>query len=94
MAWHPRHHIVELGLIEPRAEKQLGCFAAGITLLVLKASYLHLKQLYVGAIDEALRCKEKESVKPCSTCAVGHFDMQAYMAYQTGLLRDTRQLNK
>jgi len=43
MAWHPCSHIVELGLIEPRAEKQLGCFAAGITLLVLKASYLHLK---------------------------------------------------
>jgi len=42
-----------------------------------------------GAIDEALRCKEEGVGKtiPFNLCGHGHFDMQAYMAYQTGLLR-------
>jgi len=66
----PFSHIVELGLIEPRAEKQLGCFAAGITLLVLKASHLHLKLTMLLKVPLMRHCavKRKESVKPsCST---------------------------
>ncbi len=86
-------HIVELGLIEPRAEKQLGCFAAGITFAraegILPAP--EANHAVKGAIDEALRCKEEGVSKTIlfNLCGHGHFDMQAYMAYQTGLLRDT-----
>lgn len=86
-------HIVELGLIEPRAEKQLGCFAAGITFAraegILPAP--EANHAVKGAINEALRCKEEGVSKTIlfNLCGHGHFDMQAYMAYQTGLLRDT-----
>jgi tryptophan synthase beta chain len=86
-------HIVELGLIECRAEKQLGCFAAGITFAraegILPAP--EANHAVKGAIDEALRCKEEGVSKTIlfNLCGHGHFDMQAYTDYQAGLLRDT-----
>lgn len=86
-------HIVELGLIEARAEHQLGCFAAGTTFArtegILPAP--EANHAVKGAIDEALRCKEEGVSKTIlfNLCGHGHFDMQAYMAYQSGLLRDT-----
>lgn len=86
-------HIVELGLIETRAEPQLGCFAAGLTFAraegILPAP--EANHAVKGAIDEALRCKEEGSSKTIlfNLCGHGHFDMQAYMDYQAGLLRDT-----
>jgi len=54
-----------------------------LPLLVLKASP-EANHAVKGAIDEALRCKE-EGVKQnlFNLCGHGHFDMQAYMAYQT-----------
>jgi len=84
-AWHPV--IVELGLIEPRAEKQLGCFAAITFARAEGIPPAPEATMLPGAIDEALRCKEEESVNhhPFNLCGHGHFDMQAYMAYQTGL---------
>ncbi len=44
-----------------------------------------------GAIDEALRCKEEGVSKTIlfNLFGHGHFDMQAYMDYQAGLLQDT-----
>ena len=86
-------HIVELGLIECRAEKQLGCFAAGIAFAraegILPAP--EANHAVKGAIDEALRCKEEGVSKTIlfNLCGHGHFDMQAYTDYQAGLLRDT-----
>ncbi|KJH73165.1 TrpB-like pyridoxal phosphate-dependent enzyme [Aliterella atlantica] len=86
-------HIVELGLIETRAEPQLGCFAAGLTFAraegILPAP--EANHAVKGAIDEALRCKESGNSKTIlfNLCGHGHFDMQAYMDYQAGLLRDT-----
>lgn len=86
-------HIVESGLIECRAEKQLGCFAAGITFAraegILPAP--EANHAVKGAIDEALRCKEEGISKTIlfNLCGHGHFDMQAYTDYQAGLLRDT-----
>ena len=86
-------HIVELGLIEPRAETQLGCFAAGITFAqaegILPAP--EANHAVKGAIDQALRCKEAGESKTIlfNLCGHGHFDMQAYIDYQAGLLRDT-----
>ncbi len=87
-------HIVELGLIETRAEPQLGCFAAGLTFAraegILPAP--EANHAVKGAIDEALRCKEEGVSKTIlfNLCGHGHFDMQAYMDYQAGLLRDTQ----
>lgn len=86
-------HLLELGLIEARAEKQLDCFAAGTTFArtegILPAP--EANHAVKGAIDEALRCKEEGVSKTIlfNLCGHGHFDMQAYMDYQAGLLRDT-----
>ena len=86
-------HVFELGLFEARAEKQLGCFAAGTTFArtegILPAP--EANHAVKGAIDEALRCKEEGVSKTIlfNLCGHGHFDLQAYMDYQAGLLRDT-----
>lgn len=85
-------HIVELGLIQPKAYEQLGCFAAGLTFAraegILPAP--EANHAVKGAIDEALRCKEEGISKTIlfNLCGHGHFDMQAYMDYNAGLLRD------
>ena len=86
-------HVLDLGLFEARAEKQLGCFAAGTTFArtegILPAP--EANHAVKGAIDEALRCKEEGVSKTIlfNLCGHGHFDMKAYMDYQAGLLRDT-----
>ncbi len=87
-------HIVELGLIKPRAYTQLECFAAGVTFaraegIVPAPEANHAVK---GAIEEALRCKEEGITRTIlfNLCGHGHFDMQAYMDYQAGLLRDTQ----
>lgn len=85
-------HIVELGLVHPKAYGQLDCFAAGITFAraegILPAP--EANHAVKGAIDEALRCKEEGTSKTIlfNLCGHGHFDMQAYMDYNAGLLRD------
>ncbi|MBW4625714.1 MAG: TrpB-like pyridoxal phosphate-dependent enzyme [Brasilonema octagenarum HA4186-MV1] len=86
-------HVVDLGLIETRAFTQLDCFASGLTFArsegILPAP--EANHAVKGAIDEALRCKEEGVSKTIlfNLCGHGHFDMQAYMDYQAGLLRDT-----
>lgn len=86
-------HVVELGLIQPRAYKQLDCFAAGVTFAraegILPAP--EANHAVKGAIDEALRCKEEGISRTVlfNLCGHGHFDMQAYIDYQAGLLHDT-----
>ena len=86
-------HVLDLGLFEARAENQLGCFAAGVTFArtegILPAP--EANHAVKGAIDEALRSKEEGVSKTIlfNLCGHGHFDMQAYMDYQAGLLRDT-----
>lgn len=86
-------HVMELGLFEARSETQLGCFAAGLTFAraegILPAP--EANHAVKGAIDEALRCKEEGVSKTIlfNLCGHGHFDMQAYMDYEAGLLRDT-----
>lgn len=87
-------HVIELGLIEARAEKQLGCFAAGITFAqvegILPAP--EANHAVKVAIDEALRCKEEGVSQTIlfNLCGHGNFDMQAYMDYQAGILQDTQ----
>lgn len=86
-------HVVKLGLAQPRAEHQLGCFAAGITFArtegILPAP--EANHAVKGAIDEALKCKESGESKAIlfNLCGHGHFDMQAYIDYQAGNLIDT-----
>ncbi|WP_017316128.1 TrpB-like pyridoxal phosphate-dependent enzyme [Mastigocladopsis repens] len=86
-------HVVDLGLIETRAFTQVDCFTAGLTFArtegILPAP--EANHAVKGAIDEALRCKEEGVSKTIlfNLCGHGHFDMQAYMDYQAGLLRDT-----
>jgi tryptophan synthase beta chain len=86
-------HVVKLGLADPRAEHQLGCFAAGITFArsegILPAP--EANHAVKAAIDEALKCKEAGESKAIlfNLCGHGHFDMQAYMDYQAGKLIDT-----
>jgi tryptophan synthase beta chain len=86
-------HVVALGLTQPRAEHQLGCFAAGLTFAraegILPAP--EANHAVKAVIDEALKCKESGERKVIlfNLCGHGHFDMQAYMDYQTGNLIDT-----
>ncbi|MBK9712514.1 MAG: TrpB-like pyridoxal phosphate-dependent enzyme [Kouleothrix sp.] len=85
-------HLVELGQIEPRAEKQLACFAAGIQFarsegIVPAPESTHAVR---AAIDEALKCKESGESKVILFNLSGHgnFDMQAYTDYMAGKLQD------
>jgi len=82
----------ELGLIESRALAQNVCFEAGILFArtegVLPAP--EANHAVRGAIDEALRCKAEGIGRTIllNLCGHGHFDMQAYIDYQAGKLRD------
>ncbi|MHC5936335.1 TrpB-like pyridoxal phosphate-dependent enzyme [Nostoc sp.] len=86
-------HIVNLGLVESRAEYQLGCFAAGLTFAtsegILPAP--EANHAVKATIDEALLCKEEGRSKTIlfNLCGHGHFDMQAYIDYEAGQLVDT-----
>jgi tryptophan synthase beta chain len=85
-------HLAELGQIDPRAETQLGCFAAGVQFAraegILPAP--EATHAVKGAIDEALKCKESGESKVIlfNLCGHGHFDMGAYIDYLAGKLRD------
>lgn len=86
-------HIAQLGHIEPRAEVQLDCFAAGVTFArhegIVPAP--EANHAIKATIDEALRCKEEGISRTIlfNLCGHGHFDMQAYTDYAAGLLRNT-----
>ncbi|WP_392476060.1 TrpB-like pyridoxal phosphate-dependent enzyme [Nostoc sp. C110] len=86
-------HIVNLGLVESRAEYQLACFAAGLTFAtsegILPAP--EANHAVKATIDEALLCKQEGRSKTIlfNLCGHGHFDMQAYIDYQAGRLVDT-----
>jgi tryptophan synthase beta chain len=85
-------HIAQLGLLEARAEQQLACFAAGVQFAraegILPAP--EATHAVKATIDEALRCKEEGTAKTIlfNLCGHGHFDLQAYIDYNAGKLRD------
>ncbi|MBL9005808.1 MAG: TrpB-like pyridoxal phosphate-dependent enzyme [Myxococcales bacterium] len=85
-------HIKELGLMDAVAYHQTECFEAGITFAraegILPAP--EANHAVKGAIDEALRCKQEGVSRTIlfNLCGHGHFDMQAYMDYFAGKLRD------
>ncbi len=86
-------HIVNLGLVQSRAEYQLGCFAAGLSFAraegILPAP--EANHAVKATIDEALLCKKEGKSKTIlfNLCGHGHFDMQAYIDYEAGRLVDT-----
>ena len=82
----------ELGLIEARAFDQLGCFAAGVQFAKAEGIVPAPESNHAvrAAIDEALACKEEgvSRVIVFNLSGHGHFDMQAYLDYFAGKLKD------
>ncbi len=85
-------HLVELGLVEPKAYHQNACFEAGLTFsraegIVPAPEATHAVR---GAIDEALACKDSGEEKTIlfNLSGHGHFDMQAYTEYFAEGLED------
>ena len=85
-------HIKELGLIEAKAYRQSQVFEAGVQFArtegILPAP--EANHAVKGAIDEAIRCREEGRAETIlfNLCGHGHFDMQAYMDYFSGKLKD------
>lgn len=86
-------HVIQLGLVEPRSEPQLACLGAGLQFArtegILPAP--EADHAVKTAIDEALRCKEEGVSRTIlfNLSGHGHFDMQAYLDYLEGKLKDT-----
>jgi len=85
-------HIKELGLIEAVAYEQIACFEAGVTFarsegIVPAPESNHAVK---GAIVEALKCKAEGKSRTIlfNLSGHGHFDMQAYLDYFGGKLKD------
>ncbi len=85
-------HVVKLGLVEPRAEPQVGCMTAGVQFArtegILPAP--ESNHAIKAVIDEALRCKEEGVGQTIlfNLSGHGHFDLQAYLSYMEGSLKD------
>jgi len=87
-------HIKELGLIEAVAYEQIPCFEAGVTFaraegIVPAPESNHAVK---GAIVEALKCKAEGKSRTIlfNLSGHGHFDMQAYLDYFGGKLKDIK----
>ena len=87
-------HLLQLGLIEATAYHQIACFDAGVQFaraegIVPAPEANHAVR---GAIDEAIRCREegKSQTILFNLCGHGHFDMQAYIDYFSGNLKDIK----
>jgi len=85
-------HLHKLGLVEARAEHQLGTFEAGITFARSEGiiSAPETNHAIRVTIDEALKCKESGESKVIllAHSGHGHVDMAAYEAYLSGKLQD------
>jgi tryptophan synthase beta chain len=87
-------HLLELGLIEATAYHQIACFDAGVQFaraegIVPAPEANHAVR---GAINEAIRCREEGKSRTIlfNLCGHGHFDMQAYIDYFSGNLKDIK----
>jgi len=85
-------HLHKLGLVEARAEHQLGTFEAGVQFARTEGiiSAPETDHAIRATIDEALKCKETGEAKTIllAHSGHGHFDMAAYEAYLAGKLED------
>jgi tryptophan synthase beta chain len=85
-------HLKELGLISAVAYRQSEVFEAGVLFArsegILPAP--EANHAVKGAIAEAIRCREEGVSRAIlfNLCGHGHFDMQAYMDYFAGKLKD------
>jgi tryptophan synthase beta chain len=85
-------HLKELGLIDAVAYQQSAVFDAGLRFAraegILPAP--EANHAVKGAIDAAIRCREEGRAKAIlfNLCGHGHFDMQAYIDYFGGKLKD------
>jgi len=85
-------HLKELGLIGAAAYHQTKVFEAGVRFAraegILPAP--EANHAVQGAIDEAIRCREEGVSRAIlfNLCGHGHFDMQAYIDYFGGKLKD------
>jgi len=85
-------HLLELGVIDAVAVEQLDTFAAGVT-FTRAEGIVPAPEANHGvavAIQEALRCKEEGISRTIlfNLCGHGHFDMQAYIDYNAGVLQN------
>lgn len=85
-------HLVQLGMVEPRAYDQRDCFAAAIIFarsegIIPAPESSHAIQ---GVVDEVARAKEEGVQRTIlfNLSGHGHFDMAAYDAYLSGELVD------
>jgi len=85
-------HLQELGLIRSLAYTQSRVFDAGVQFaraegIVPAPEANHAVR---GAIDEAIRCREEGVSRTIlfNLSGHGHFDMQAYIDYFAGKLKD------
>ena len=85
-------HLHKLGLVEARAEHQLGTFKAGVTFARSEGiiSAPETNHAIRVVIDEALACKKSGEAKTIllAHSGHGHVDMAAYEAYFAGRLKD------
>ncbi|MBA7554532.1 Tryptophan synthase beta chain [subsurface metagenome] len=85
-------HLYNLGLVEARAEHQMGTFEAGVTFartegIISAPEPCHNLKV---AIDEALKCKESGEAKTIliAHSGHGHFDLASYDEYLSGRMQD------
>jgi tryptophan synthase beta chain len=85
-------HLVALGEMEAVAVPQLEIFEAAVQFAKAEGIVPAPEPAHALAImiREALRCKEEGQSRAilCNLCGHGHFDMQAYLDYFAGKLRD------
>ena len=85
-------HIKELGLIEAVAYEQIACFEAGVTFARAEGIIPAPESNHAvkGALVEALKCKAEGKSRTIlfNLSGHGHFDMQAYLDYFGGKLKD------
>ncbi len=85
-------HVLDLGLIEATSVQQLGVFAAGVQFAQAEGIVPapEANHAVAAAIAEALRAKEEGVARTIlfNLCGHGHFDMQAYIDYAAGKLRN------
>jgi tryptophan synthase beta chain len=85
-------HLHNLGLVEARAESQVGTFGAGIEFARTESIISTPEPCHniKAAIDEALHCREAGEAKAIliAHSGHGHFDLAAYDEYLSGRLPD------
>jgi len=85
-------HVLELGLMEAMSVQQLDAFAAGVQFAraegIIPAP--EANHAVAGAIQEALKAKEEGEERTILfiLSGHGHFDMQAYIDYHAGKLKN------